>query len=76
MNVAMQLDKAAPVLAGLKPPVVVAKVDADKYRKLGSKHGVEYVVSFSWNNSDLGCLGLLLLRLLDEMHIICMVSKH
>lgn len=65
MNFALQLDKAAPVLAGLKPPVVVAKVDADKYRKLGSKHDVEYVVSFSWNNSVLGCLNLLSLFFLD-----------
>ncbi|KAL1533804.1 Protein disulfide isomerase-like 5-2 [Salvia divinorum] len=40
-RLAPELDKAAPVLAGLKPPVVVAKVDADKYRKLGSKHGVD-----------------------------------
>lgn len=47
MNVALQLDKAAPILAGLKPPIVVAKVDADKYRKLGAKHDVEYVLSFS-----------------------------
>ncbi|XP_047961276.1 protein disulfide isomerase-like 5-2 [Salvia hispanica] len=40
-RLAPELDKAAPVLAGLKPPVVVAKVDADKYRKLGSKHDVD-----------------------------------
>lgn len=47
MNLALQLDKAAPILAGLKPPIVVAKIDADKYRKLGSKHDIEYVASFS-----------------------------
>lgn len=47
MNLALQLDKAAPVLAGLKPPIVVAKIDADKYRKLGSKHDIEYLASFS-----------------------------
>lgn len=41
MNFALQLDKAAPLLAGLKPPVAVAKVDADKYRKIGDKHHVE-----------------------------------
>ncbi|XP_057793567.1 protein disulfide isomerase-like 5-2 [Salvia miltiorrhiza] len=40
-RLAPELDKAAPVLAGLKPPVVVAKVDADKYRKLGSKHDID-----------------------------------
>ncbi|XP_042031536.1 protein disulfide isomerase-like 5-2 [Salvia splendens] len=40
-RLAPELDKAARVLAGLKPPVVVAKVDADKYRKLGSKHDVD-----------------------------------
>lgn len=75
MNAALQLDKAAPVLAGLKPPVVVAKVDADKYRKLGSKHDVEYVVSFSWNSSVLGSLNMLLLFPVDEVYIIRMVSK-
>ncbi|KAF8714749.1 hypothetical protein HU200_027272 [Digitaria exilis] len=37
----MQLDEAAPVLAGLSEPIVVAKVNADKYRKLGSKYGVD-----------------------------------
>lgn len=36
-----QLDEAAPVLAELSEPIVVAKVNADKYRKLGSKYGVE-----------------------------------
>lgn len=37
----LQLDEAAPVLAGLSTPIVVAKVNADKYKKLGSKYGVE-----------------------------------
>lgn len=45
MNVALQLDKAAPILAGLKPPIVVAKINADKYKKLASKHDIEYVSS-------------------------------
>lgn len=76
MNAALQLDKAAPVLAGLKPPVVVAKVDADKYRKLGSKHDVEYVVSFSWNSNVLGSLHLLPLFPADEVYVICTVSNH
>ncbi|CAN6232014.1 unnamed protein product [Urochloa humidicola] len=40
-RLAPQLDEAAPVLAGLSAPIVVAKVDADKYRKLGSKYGVD-----------------------------------
>ena len=39
--VLLQLDEAAVALAGLSTPVVVAKVNADKYRKLGSKYGVE-----------------------------------
>lgn len=38
-----QLEKAAPVLAGLKQPIVVAKIDADKYRSLANKHEIEYV---------------------------------
>ncbi|XP_073285883.1 protein disulfide-isomerase 5-2-like [Primulina huaijiensis] len=40
-RLAPELDKAAPVLAGLKKPIIVAKVDADKYRKLASKHEVD-----------------------------------
>ncbi|CAL4887406.1 unnamed protein product [Urochloa decumbens] len=54
-----QLDEAAPVLAGLSTPIVVAKVNADKYRKLSGfptlmffDHGVpsEYTGS---RNADL-----------------------
>ncbi|KAL0360097.1 UNVERIFIED_CONTAM: protein disulfide-isomerase 5-2 [Sesamum radiatum] len=37
----VHLDKAAPILAGLKQPIVVAKLDADKYRKLASKHDID-----------------------------------
>ncbi|CAN6235030.1 unnamed protein product [Urochloa humidicola] len=40
-RLAPELDEAAPVLAGLSEPIVVAKVNADKYRKLGSKYGVD-----------------------------------
>ncbi|XP_073145278.1 protein disulfide isomerase-like 5-2 [Henckelia pumila] len=40
-RLAPELDKAAPILASLKKPIVVAKVDADKYRKLASKHEVD-----------------------------------
>ncbi|BAF09007.1 protein disulfide isomerase-like 5-3 precursor [Oryza sativa Japonica Group] len=40
-RLAPQLDEAAPVLAGLSTPIVVAKVNADKYKKLGSKYGVD-----------------------------------
>ncbi|CAI9106225.1 OLC1v1005334C1 [Oldenlandia corymbosa var. corymbosa] len=36
-----ELEKAAPVLAKLKPPIVVAKIDADKYRRIGSKHDID-----------------------------------
>ncbi|XP_022866000.1 protein disulfide-isomerase 5-2-like, partial [Olea europaea var. sylvestris] len=39
-NAALQLDKAAPVLAGLKKPIIVAKVNADKYKRLASKHEI------------------------------------
>ncbi|KAL8462619.1 hypothetical protein ACS0TY_033599 [Phlomoides rotata] len=34
------LREAAPILAGLKQSIVVAKVDVDKYKKLTSKHGI------------------------------------
>ncbi|XP_051139139.1 protein disulfide isomerase-like 5-2 [Andrographis paniculata] len=40
-RLAPELDKAAPVLAGLKQPIVVAKVNADKYKKLASKHEID-----------------------------------
>lgn len=35
------LDETAPVLAKLNQPVVIAKLDADKYRKLASKHEID-----------------------------------
>ncbi|XP_073275367.1 protein disulfide-isomerase 5-2-like isoform X1 [Primulina huaijiensis] len=41
MNVGLELDKAAPLLSGLKKPMVVAKVDADKYTSLASKHDID-----------------------------------
>lgn len=56
MNVAFQLEKAAPILAGLKQPIVVAKVDADKYKKLASKHDVGYVAMASWHDNFGTCL--------------------
>jgi hypothetical protein len=40
---ALQLDAAAPVLANLKEPIVIAKVDADKHTRLARKYDVEYV---------------------------------
>uniref|UniRef100_A0ACD5YNL6 Uncharacterized protein n=1 Tax=Avena sativa TaxID=4498 RepID=A0ACD5YNL6_AVESA len=40
-RLAPQLDEAAPVLAALSTPIVVAKVNAEKYKKLGSKYGVD-----------------------------------
>lgn len=36
---------AAPILAELKKPIVIAKVNADKYTRLARKHEVEYVSS-------------------------------
>lgn len=36
-----QLDVAAPILAELKEPVVIAKVDADKYRRIGNKYEID-----------------------------------
>ncbi|KAK8691851.1 hypothetical protein V6N13_075346 [Hibiscus sabdariffa] len=36
-----KLDEAAPVLAGLKEPIVIAKVNADKFTRLASKHDVD-----------------------------------
>ncbi|GMI83234.1 ARABIDOPSIS THALIANA PROTEIN DISULFIDE ISOMERASE 8, PROTEIN DISULFIDE ISOMERASE 8, PDI-like 5-2 [Hibiscus trionum] len=36
-----QLDQAASVLAGLKEPIIIAKVNADKFTRLASKHDVD-----------------------------------
>lgn len=36
-----ELDKAAPMLSGLKKPVVIAKIDADKYRRIGNKYDID-----------------------------------
>ncbi|KAL9256773.1 disulfide-isomerase 5-2-like protein [Drosera capensis] len=40
-RLAPELDAAAPVLAGLKEPVVIAKIDADKYRRISSKYEID-----------------------------------
>jgi protein disulfide-isomerase A1 len=37
----LQFDEVALVLAGLAMPIVVAKVNANKYKKLRSRYGVE-----------------------------------
>lgn len=36
-----ELDKAAPMLSGLKKPVVIAKIDADKYSRIASKYEID-----------------------------------
>ncbi|XP_021288800.1 protein disulfide-isomerase 5-2-like [Herrania umbratica] len=36
-----QLDEAAPVLAGLKEPVVIAKLNADKFTRLARKYEID-----------------------------------
>ncbi|KAJ4701093.1 Disulfide isomerase-like protein [Melia azedarach] len=40
-RLAPQLDEAAPILAALKEPIVIAKIDADKYSRLASKHEID-----------------------------------
>ncbi|XP_050376330.1 protein disulfide-isomerase 5-2 [Argentina anserina] len=40
-RLAPQLDAAAPMLAALKNPIVIAKVNADKYSSLRDKYGVD-----------------------------------
>lgn len=45
----LQLDVAAPILAELKQPIVIAKVNADKYTRLASKYDVEYVIQIAIN---------------------------
>lgn len=41
--ISLQLDKAARILADLKQPISIAKIDADKYKRVGSKYDIEYV---------------------------------
>lgn len=40
-RLAPELDKAARVLADLKQPMIIAKIDADKYKRVGSKYGID-----------------------------------
>ncbi|KAJ6855523.1 protein disulfide-isomerase 5-2-like [Populus alba x Populus x berolinensis] len=40
-RLAPELDVAAPILAELKKPIVIAKVNADKYTRLARKHEVD-----------------------------------
>lgn len=40
-RLAPELDAAAPILAELREPIVIAKVDADKYRRLGDKYEID-----------------------------------
>lgn len=46
VTLVLQLDLAAPALAALKEPIVIAKVNADKFTRLASKYDVEYVLFF------------------------------
>jgi len=39
------LDVVAPVLVNFKKPVVLVKVNADKYTRLAMKHEVKYISS-------------------------------
>lgn len=39
----VQLDAAAPILAKLKQPIIIAKLNADKYTRLARKLEIEYV---------------------------------
>lgn len=41
------MDAAAPLLASLKQPIVIAKVNADKYTSLARKYEVEYVLKLT-----------------------------
>ncbi|KAL4559267.1 hypothetical protein LXL04_031404 [Taraxacum kok-saghyz] len=36
-----ELDKAAPMLSGLKDPIVIAKIDADKYHRIAKKYDID-----------------------------------
>ncbi|XP_019181207.1 PREDICTED: protein disulfide-isomerase 5-2 [Ipomoea nil] len=40
-RLAPELDKAAAILAEMKQPIVIAKVNADKHRRLGSKYEID-----------------------------------
>lgn len=40
-RLAPELDKTARILAELKQPLVIAKIDADKYKRVGSKYDID-----------------------------------
>jgi protein disulfide-isomerase A1 len=53
LGVALQLDEAAPILGSLKVPILIAKVNADKFTRLARKYEIEYVfVAFYLNHVD------------------------
>lgn len=41
--ICVQLEAAAPILAKLKQPIIIAKLNADKYSRLARKLEIEYV---------------------------------
>lgn len=43
----MQLDRAAPMLADGEPPIVVAKINADKYRSAAAKYDIRCSLMFT-----------------------------
>lgn len=52
VSLILQLDVAAPKLAELNEPIVIAKINADKYRKLATKYDIEYVLIASLTPSS------------------------
>lgn len=55
----LQLDAAAPILAKLDHPIVVAKINADKYSKLASKYEIEYVDIYLFFHLNFTCYSFL-----------------
>ena len=47
----LQLDEAAPLLAAFNQPILIAKLNADKFPSLAHKYAVQYVLPYSFTLS-------------------------
>ena len=76
----MQLDAAAPILAKLKQPIIIAKLNADKYSRLARKLEIEYVLEYRTVNQIVGLvIGLVwfsnVLTELESLQFYSLVGK-
>lgn len=64
----MQLDQAAPMLADGEPPIMVAKINADKYRSAVAKYDIRSAVLFFVSCPNIS-------RILECVQLVCPISS-